>query len=175
MSAFCPTPAPSFDILLSRLYRDHFDELRQYLARKLNCPEAGCDAAQDVFLRLLIKPPAGEIHNPRGFLLRTARNLAIDVLRAGQTRPLLLALDDHAETLPDPLADPARIADARQRLRLLAMGIEVLPPKCRQVFFLHRFEGLTQAEIAAREKISNQMVEKHLARALLHLRRQWPH
>ncbi|WIM04774.1 MAG: RNA polymerase sigma factor [Candidatus Nitricoxidivorans perseverans] len=163
------------DVALSRLYRDHFDELRHYLARKLDCPEAGRDAAQDVFLRLLVRPPAAPIHNPRGFLFRTARNFAIDLLRAGNARPLLVPIEDYEDTLLDPASDPARIAEARQRLHALASVIETLPPKCRGVFFLHRFEGLTQDEIAGRVGISAKMVEKHLARAMLHLRRQWTH
>lgn len=161
------------DVALSRLYRDHFDELRLYLARKLDCPEAGRDAAQDIFLRLLVKPPMAPIHSPRGFLLRTARNFAIDLLRAGNSRPVLVPIEDHEDTLLDPVSDPARIVEARQRLHALASGIETLPPKCRNVFFLHRFEGLTQDEIAGRVGISAKMVEKHLARAMLHLRRQW--
>lgn len=163
----------SRDAVLSQLYRDHFDELRLYLVRKLDCPEAGRDAAQDIFLRLLAKPPQEPILNPRNFLLRTARNLAIDLLRAAGTRPVLVPIEDHQDVLPDAVSDPARIAEARQRLRALASGIEALPPKCRRVFFLHRFEGLTQDEIASRLGISAKMVEKHLARAMLHLRRQW--
>lgn len=165
----------SRDVALVRLYHNHFNELRHYLARKLDCPEAGRDAAQDVFLRLLVKPPVAPIHNPRGFLFQTAKNFAIDLLRAGNSRPLLVPIEDHQGTLLDPVSDPARIIEARQRLHALASGIEALPPKCRSVFFLHRFEGLTQDEIAGRVGISAKMVEKHLARAMLHLRRQWTH
>lgn len=174
MSAVLPScSAPPHDAILSQLYQNHFDELRRYLARKLNCPEAGCDAAQDMFLHLLAKPPLAPIHNPRGFLLRTARNLAIDLLRTGNRRPQFVPIEDHQDTLSDPAADPARITEARRRLHALASGIEALPLKCRSVFFLQRFEGLTQGEIADRLGISAKMVEKHLARAMLHLRRQW--
>ena len=164
---------PAHQALLSRFYCDHFDELRHYLARKLDCPEAGRDAAQDIFLRLLAKPPQEPILNPRGFLLRTARNFAIDVLRAGNVRPQLVPIEDRQDTLLDPVSDPARIAEARQQLRALADGIGKLPPRCREVFFLHRFEGLTHKEIAGKIGISTKNVEAHLARAMLHLRRRW--
>jgi RNA polymerase sigma-70 factor (ECF subfamily) len=164
---------PSHDAILSRLYRDHFVAVRTYLARRLGCPEAGREAAQDVFLRLLLRPHAAPIENPRGFLLRSARNLAIDLLRAQSVRPVVESIEDHEDTLVDPVSDPARIAEARQRLRVLADGIRKLPPKCRDVFFLHRFEGLTQREIAGRLGISAKAVEANLARAMLHLRRHW--
>lgn len=147
--------------------------VRAYLARLLGCPEAGREAAQDVFLKLLLRPETTSIENPRAFLLRAARNIAIDLLRAESARPLFEPVEDHRESLADTLSDPARITEARQQLRLLAEGIGGLPPKCRDVFFLHRFEGLTQKEIAGRLGISVKMVEAHMARAMLQLRRCW--
>lgn len=168
------SPLPSPDTLLSSLYRDHFRAVRTYLARRLGCPEAGREAAQDIFLRLLLRPQTAPIENPRGFLLRSARNLAIDLLRAEGARPVIEPIEDHEGTLIDPVSDPARIAEARQRLHLLAEGFERLPPRCRDVFFLHRFEALTQREIAGRLGIAAKAVEANLARAMLHLRRHWP-
>ncbi len=161
------------DDWLNQLYRAHFATVRNYLVRRLGCPEAGREAAQDVFLKLLTRPQWEPIQNPRWFLLRSARNLAIDQQRSESLRPACEALDDHADYLPDPLADPARIVEGRQYLQAVANGIENLPGKCREVFFLHRFDGLTQREIAGQCGISVKMVEAHLARAMLQLRRCW--
>lgn len=158
---------------LSSLYRDHFGAVRSYLARRLGCAEAGREAAQDVFLKLLLRPQLTPIENPRGFLLRSARNLAIDIVRAESIRPTLEPIDDHRESLLDHASDPARVVDARQRLRALANGIDMLPSKCRDVFFLNRFEGLTHREIAEKLAITTKCVEAHMARAMLHLRRYW--
>ena len=41
-----------------------------------------------------------------------------------------------------------------------------LPPNCREVFQMSRFEGLKVREIADRTNTSTQNVEKHIARAL---------
>lgn len=155
---------------LSGFYKDHFTTVRVYLSRRLGCPEAGYEAAQDLFLKLWSRPPSAPIDNPRGFLLRTARNFAIDRMRANDLRPSIEPIEDYQEILLDPVADPIRIAEARERLRRLAKLIESLPPKCREVFVLHRFDGLTQKEIAHRLGTSAKMVEAHLARAMLQLR-----
>lgn len=41
-----------------------------------------------------------------------------------------------------------------------------LPPRCKEVFYMSRIEGLNTREIAERTGTSTQNVEKHIARAL---------
>jgi len=62
--------------------------------------------------------------------------------------------------------NPEQIAVARQRLDKLVEAVNTLPPRCRAVFILRKFENLSQAEIAERLGISRNMVEKHLRHAL---------
>jgi RNA polymerase sigma-70 factor (ECF subfamily) len=45
-------------------------------------------------------------------------------------------------------------------------ALQRLPERSRQVFYLSRFEGLTQREIAVRLRLSRTSVEKHMRRAL---------
>ncbi len=173
MSDVTDSLTSSAETLLPELYREHFGVVRTFLARRLGCPEAGREAAQDIFLRLLLHPLSVPIVNPRGFLLRAAHNLAVDLMRAQRIRPTIEPIEDYESVLVDPVSDPARIAEARQRLRVLANGIDTLPARCREVFFLHRFEGLTQTEISFRLGISVKAVEANFARAILYLRRLW--
>ncbi|WP_223151948.1 sigma factor-like helix-turn-helix DNA-binding protein [Chitinophaga qingshengii] len=41
-----------------------------------------------------------------------------------------------------------------------------LPDACREVYLLHREQGLSHREIAARLKVSVSMVEKHMSKAM---------
>ena len=44
--------------------------------------------------------------------------------------------------------------------------IDSLPPKCREVFLMSRFEGLKNREIAEKTQTSVTNVEKHISKAL---------
>ena len=71
-------------------------------------------------------------------------------------------------TSPAPRADQQLID--RQNLAAAAAAIRALPPKTRDAFLLHRFEGLTYRQIAGRLGISVSMIEKHIAEALRQLK-----
>jgi RNA polymerase sigma-70 factor (ECF subfamily) len=51
-------------------------------------------------------------------------------------------------------------------LRTLAQAIESLPPRCRDVFVLHKIHEWPQAQVAAHLGISIKTVEKHMRTAL---------
>ena len=59
-------------------------------------------------------------------------------------------------------------AQRLQYLEQLKAVLAELSPRRREALMLHRFEGLSQAQIAERMGISVSMVEKHIAFALLH-------
>jgi RNA polymerase sigma-70 factor (ECF subfamily) len=48
-------------------------------------------------------------------------------------------------------------------------GLDRLPAQTRQVFVMHKFEGLTHTEVAHRLGISRSAVEKHVSTALRRL------
>ena len=82
-------------------------------------------------------------------------------------------LDEAAAEADDALQTegPLQQIEQQQRLHLLANALEDLPPKRKQAFVLHKFDGLSQAAVAERMGISLSMVEKHIASAMLHCRR----
>jgi RNA polymerase sigma-70 factor (ECF subfamily) len=48
----------------------------------------------------------------------------------------------------------------------MRQALSRLPPKCREVFELRKFEGLSQRQVAERMGIAQSTVEKHLIKAL---------
>ena len=74
------------------------------------------------------------------------------------------------EDVPDGVPFPDTVIDYQQRLAILRNAVDELPPRCREVFMLHKFKGLSHAEIASCLSISRNMVEKHSIRGLAHCR-----
>lgn len=157
---------------LQQLFRRHSKELLRFLRRSGVSEDTAADLVQDAFLRLASINPAtgGAIGNPRAYLFRISRNLSIDHIRSLTTQNRYvqsgLPADEIAEIRPSAETE----VDFKQRINRLERAIETLPERQREVFLLHKYEELSHAEIAERLGVSKSMVEKHMMKALAHLR-----
>lgn len=59
-----------------------------------------------------------------------------------------------------------RRAVAAHRRHVLVQAIQQLPPECRDVFVLHRYEDMPLEEIAAHLRIDHALAETRLVEAL---------
>lgn len=171
MMAFRHHPVWDFMTLdITPLYQLYRQELVNYLFRMVNCHETAQDLVQESYL-VLARSAAGEvISQPRGFLYRTASNLALDHLRHNKVvarhAEATVALDEatHASTETE--------TSKTQWRALLGAAIAELPPRCRDAFILHKIHGLSYREVAQRLSISESAVEKHITKGLLHCRKR---
>ncbi|WP_198577994.1 RNA polymerase sigma factor [Caulobacter hibisci] len=131
-------------------------------------PAGAEDVVQSAMVRMLEYRRANVLINPEGFVARAAVNLAIDERRQRARRP-----EEGLDFIDDALADSQPLQDevlrARERLARLKLGLARLSPRTREVFLLHRLEGLKYREIAERLGITVSAVEKHVAKAALFL------
>ena len=107
------------------------------------------------------------VRSQEALLIRAAVNLSIDRQRRSNHMPLADAAVLHE--LPDAAPDPARIVEARARLRQVTAGLDRLPERTRRVLLKRRLENMGYAEIAASEGMTVAAVEKLVARATLQL------
>ncbi len=139
----------------------------RYLTNKFGDPDAARDIAQDAWLRISRLREPSALENPRAFLFQVATNLGIDRLRRTQLARRSGAEEIEAESLAPSVEETV---SHRQSLALIEQALNELPDKCRRAFTLHRFDGLSYAEIAVTLGVSESMVEKHIIQALKALR-----
>ena len=128
------------------------------------------DIVHDLYIKLAARPEVlRDKRSIKAFLCRAAINLGIDRYRREQFEARLFASMEHEvhEIAADTAAPDYRI-EVQARIRILRDAIGELPVRRRAVFILHRLHHYTPDEIAARLKISRNMVDRHLRRALAH-------
>ena len=157
--------APDFDLL----YRNHAPGLRRRLRARVKSHEEANDLVQDAFARLLGARSLSRVRDPGAFLNRIVRNLLIDRSRRLSARSphVQIGFGDEIAVLPDQ-GQAIEIEQMRQRYREL---VGLLPPRTREVFVLHRVDGHSYREIAARLDISVRTVEWHIAQAIFRIGR----
>lgn len=147
--------------------KDAFGEVYQALKqpvyticrRIVLSPELAEDVTHDVFVKLYISPPEPSVNNPRAWVFRMARNLAIDALRKQK-----LADGKDGEVTQDDLY-------GRVDLRLdLETAISHLPRDQREILSLHLNGGLNFQDIAGITDLSLPSVYRRYRRALKTLR-----
>jgi RNA polymerase sigma-70 factor (ECF subfamily) len=142
--------------------------LHRALRRKGASNEDAEDVVQDALLKYEIFRRAQAVHDPEAFIRRAAFNLNIDIARRKRRSPISPdALDGLDQG--DPAPGPHEILASRDNLDRLKAALAAMKPRTRDILLAHRVDGMTYAEIAERERLSQSAVEKHMARAMLFL------
>ena len=143
--------------------------LRSSLARaimRIAPPREVEDIVQETYVRVCqIDKSGGDIGEPRAFMYRVARNLALDHVKRAEYR-----LADPLEVETEPGGDLAMLADetferaaSDEEFSRFCEAVRHLPVQCRRVFVLKKVYGYSQREIARRLNLSESTVEKHVA------------
>lgn len=154
---------------LYALYLQHEPEIRWYFIRRVRCAQTAAELTQETFIRLLGQGVPASIEAPRAYLYRVASNLLTDHFRKAGGIPTTVS-DAELHDVPNNTAGPERNVLARDEIRRLERAIDELPRRRREIFLLHKFEGLSYGEIADRLGIAKNTVMVQMMRALAHCR-----
>jgi RNA polymerase sigma-70 factor (ECF subfamily) len=149
----------------------HFPRLKKLLQRRGNTREEAEDLIQQAFLRVKVYcDEGGEVREPEAFLVRTVLNLSRDA-REREHRDLYVAERVETLAIADPAPTPDEVLELEDRLKEFENVLSAISPRTRDVFFMHRVNGLSYAQIAEHFDVSVSAVEKHIARAVAALGR----
>lgn len=135
------------------------------------------DILHDALLRYALLDNFKTILCPHAYLRKVVNSILVDNYR--HTKQFVSLNADKSDKDRDEVVlnlseiqyapSSEHLVDLQQRLSALQIVINALPPKCREVFWLYRVDGLSQPEIAKQLGISLNMVEKHMMRAMIDL------
>jgi RNA polymerase sigma-70 factor (ECF subfamily) len=130
---------------LHHLLDTHGDAIYGFLLQITGSEADASDVFQELWRKLVERPALlDDARDPRGFLLRMARNQFIDLTRRRQTRERI-----HAEASSGiPLFDTSPDPDEQAFRDALQTALAQLPADQRAVLHLKLWEGLTFDAIA---------------------------
>jgi RNA polymerase sigma factor (sigma-70 family) len=167
--------APSSDDQLSAIDARYRRPLISFFLRRVRDSAEAEDLTQQAFLRLMNAVQRGEVENVEAFLFTIAGNLVRDHHRRSARRNVDATVSVDGELI-DALTDemvedrsPERVLIGRQSVADVLQALGELDERTRDIFILFRLENMKQRDIAALYGISQSTVEKHVAKAAVHL------
>ena len=152
--------------------RDVFLSTRLGIARavsKIVPPHEVEDIVQETYVRLCQVGASEQIHHPRSYLYKTARNLALDSLKRAENRVTEQWNEDveYGRAIAGTEADePFEQAASSEEFGHFCEAVRQLPVQARRVFVLKKVYGYSQREIASELGLAESTVEKHVALAV---------
>lgn len=156
--------------LLDMAILAHYEELCGTVRRRGHAPLAAQEIVHELYVRLRQRHTILEGKKSlRAFLIRACVNLGIDVHRRQRLEMQLFSgTETEALQISAPVYSPEQALDLEYRLARLKIAIMEMSVQRRRVFVASRVGQLSSDQIAARMKISKNMVDRHLRKAYLH-------
>ena len=146
--------------------------LRASLARavmRIVPPKEIEDIVQETYVRVYQIENKDKITDFPSFLLKTARNLALDHVKRAESR-LVVSVEEFegaeigkTEWLSDRTFDQVA---SDEEFSQFCEAVRMLPVQCRRAFVLKKVYGSSQREIAREMNVSESTVEKHIAQGI---------
>jgi RNA polymerase sigma-70 factor, ECF subfamily len=151
-------------IAFDSLYRTYSKRLFNFAYTILKSREEAENIVQDVYLKLWENRLYIEKNSSvRSYLFSVAYNSTISVLRKKIKDNVYL---EYLKSLQEPFEEPDLTFEYNELNDRLREIIDNLPERQKEVYLLHKEEGLTYKDIAQKLSISVNTVENHMARAL---------
>lgn len=150
----------------NELYFRHWENLYRSAYAALRDEDSAKDIVQEVFFSIWKKRHTQQIRQLSAYLFQAVKFQVARQLRQGKL------LDSHVEQLGHlhAMNTTEESLYAAELDALLETTLGKLSERCRDVFYLSRFEQLSNKEIALRLNLSTRTVEWHISNALKHLR-----
>lgn len=146
-------------------YKQHVNALKRYVMRILNAENDVEDVVQEAFMRAYKSEMHNDIRQPKSYLFRVAKHVALNQVRQKVNRPT-----DYLEDIEpgSVLVSDWTLEDevlAHERVGIHCAAVASLPPRRRKVYLMRKMYGMSYKAIAESLGITVSTVEAHLVKA----------
>ena len=162
------------DNQFERLFREQYPALCRTAYRLLQDAALAEDIVQDVFARLWKNRGRLDVRESYpAYLYRATLHQSLNYIKShnrtlSREARYMKSIYPSGSTSRDATEDDLRGSELQN---IINRAIDRLPPVCREVFILSRYENLSYKQIASALSISVNTVEKHMVKALAALRK----
>ena len=155
---------PFDDKDFKELFEEFYEPLCRYGVRFTRDPEAAEDIVQEVFVyiwehRKRLQP----VISLKAYLFTSVKNRSLNYLRKYPSRKSNLEICEQEEgTALNAPPDPHKVLENKELVELLHKGLESLPERCRTIFHLKKFAGMSHREISEALHISEKTIEAQI-------------
>jgi RNA polymerase sigma-70 factor (family 1) len=158
----------------TEVYNRYWKVLMRTAAKRLGSLEAAEEIVQNIFLHLFLRRKELVIETSlESYLHGAVRHQVFKNYRAIQTQ--LKYIESTQLQEPQHVESPDAALEVKELREQVLLVANKMPEKCREVFFLSRFDQLSHKEIAERLGISVNTVKRHMTKALSILQKEMPH
>ena len=156
-------------VAFEQIFKRYYNDLARYCYSLVRDETAAEEITQEVFIYLWEKKDTIEISSSlKSYLFSAVRNKSINYIKYELPRQRILI------DLSDTVLVEGTIFHEKNDIKRLKKKIQVsinqLPEKCKQIFLLSRYGGMTYKEIAEELELSVKTVENQMSIALKKLR-----
>lgn len=153
-------------LAFQQIYNRYWEKLYGSAYNVLNDKSLSEDVMHDVFLDIWMRKDEIQIQNLYGYLFKAVRNNALLKIRNEKFVAFNLSMIEQLEQIPEI----ELYLNQKELKSTIDLEIKKLPSRCRDIFYMSRFEDCSISEIAIHFNISHRTVENQLHLALKHLR-----
>ncbi|MBI9059277.1 RNA polymerase sigma-70 factor [Labilibaculum sp. DW002] len=151
---------------LDELFNIYYDKLLSSAFFVVKSKDLAEEVVSDVFYRLWQnREKLSEVKNLDNYLFVSVRNQSLNYINKEKRIPK----DSIDEVISNKLTEGNTAEDflvANELQNKINISIDKLPPKCKEVFLMIRFEGMKYKEVADRLKVSVNTVDTQMGIAI---------
>ncbi|MEM9328391.1 MAG: RNA polymerase sigma-70 factor [Bacteroidota bacterium] len=151
---------------LDEIFERYWERLFNLADKVLEDESVSKDIVQEIFVSLWERRQELEINGLSAYLSQAVRYKVASHLRRGKWT------DKHMERLESRVFvnQTEEALNFNDLEKTILTTLDHLPDRCQEIFYLSRFEGLSNSEIAQKLNLSIRTVETQISRALRFLR-----